>query len=75
MLKVMNFLFLGIFFRIFKLFFLFYFRFLIIKINKKIKKRGERGPWDATWHARPSGSATRTRAARLRGALIYTIYL
>ena len=30
---------------------------------------------DATWHARPRGSTTRTRAARLRGALIYHIYL
>ena len=57
-----------------KQFFLFYFRFLIIKINKKIKKgRGARV--DATWHARPRGSATWTRAARLRGANIYYIIL
>ena len=28
----------------------------------------------ATWHARPCGRATRTRAARLRGAFIYIIY-
>ena len=30
---------------------------------------------DATWHARPRGSATRTRAARLRGAFIYILYI
>ena len=29
----------------------------------------------ATWHARPRGRATRTRAACLRGAFIYIIYL
>ena len=31
---------------------------------------------DATWHARPRGSATRTRAAHLRGAFyIYYIFI
>ena len=57
----MNFLFLGIFSGFLKQFFLFYFRFLIIKINKKIKKGGARGPRGcdvarkATWqrHADP----------------------
>ena len=36
---------LGIFSGFLKLFFLFYFRFLIIKINKKIKKRGAGPAW------------------------------
>ena len=51
------------------------FRFLIIKkLNKKLKNgRGARV--DATWHARPRGSATWTRAARLRGANISYILL
>ena len=63
------------FFQIFKTVFLFYFRFLIIKINKKIKKRGRGARVDATWHARPRGSATWTRAARLRGANISYIII
>ena len=58
----MNFLFLGNFFG----FILIYFSIFII-YNKKIKNKfflyflGARV--DATWHARPRGSATRTRAA------------
>ena len=47
-----------------------------IKNNKNNKKKGGRGArMDATWHARPRGSATRTHAARLRGACVYLIYL
>ena len=45
------------------------------KILKIIKKGGHGARVDATWHDRPRGSATRTRAARLRGVLIYHIYL
>ena len=64
---------LGNFFGFLKLFFLFYFRFLnrFFLNNKKIG-RGARV--DATCHARPRGSATWTRAARVRGANIYIIY-
>ena len=68
---------LGIFSGFLKLFFLFYFQFLIIKINKKLKKgRGTRV--DATWHARPRGNATRTRAAptwRVYTKLFYYYYI
>ena len=41
----------------------------------KIKKGGRGARVDATWHARPRGSATRTRAARLRGVNISYILL
>ena len=63
------------FFRIFKTVFLILFSiFNNKKINKKLKNgRGARV--DATWHARPRGSATWTRAARLRGANISYILL
>ena len=47
--------------------------FYLKTIKKKMGGRGARV--DATWHARPRGSATRTHAARLRGACIYLIYL
>ena len=47
----------------------------IIKIKNKKKRWGRGARVDATWHARPRGSATRTHAARLRGACIYSIYL
>ena len=43
------------------------------KINKKIKNgRGARV--DATWHARPRGSATWTRAARLGANISYIVF-
>ena len=68
------------FFRIFKLFFLILFSifkpFLINNKNNNNKKKGRGARMDATWHTRPRGSATRTHAARLRGAyILYIIYL
>ena len=54
-------------------FLIFLFKFLFKNDKKILKiKKGCRGARvDATWHARPRGSATRTRAARLRGAVYY----
>ena len=68
----MNFLFLKDFFGFLNSFSYFIFNFYIIKINKKIKIGGRGARVDATWHTRPRGSATRTRAAP-RGAYISTV--
>ena len=65
---------LGIFLGFLKLFFLFYFRFLIIKINKKLKKRGA-GP---AWMRRGTQGhvvAPRGPAQRLRGAYILNYFI
>ena len=69
----MNFLFLGIFFRIF----LNLFRFLNDKNELKGAKSGLilRGTHvDATWHEKPHGSATRAHAARYLSTYIYIVY-
>ena len=66
----MNFLFLGIFSRFFKI----KFAILMLKLNKKMQKGfiNSRGThMDATWHARPRGSAMR----RLRGDVTDARYL
>ena len=46
----------------------------IFKINNKKKQKARGSHGGATWHARPRGRATRTRAARLRGAFIFIVY-
>ena len=69
---------LGIFSGFLKLFFLFYFRFLIIKINKKFKKRGAGPAWmrrGTHGHvAAPRGPAQRLRGAYILNYFIITIY-
>ena len=45
-----------------------------LKTIKNIKNNKKGGRVDATWHARPRGSATRTRAARPRGAIYIILY-
>ena len=45
-----------------------------IKNIKNNKKKGRGARVDATWHARPRGNATRTRAARPRGAIYIILH-
>ena len=58
----------------FRDFFLDFSYFSDLKNNKNNKKRARGARVDATWYARPRGSATRTRAAR-HVARLYILYI